>query len=433
MDLHDALSNAYKTNQDIKNAQQKFLIESESFVQALGSFLPDVNFQVSTQSSKVTNKSQYSNAPIANNGPNVSRTLSVSQNLFKGGQSTMALKMAQEQFNQIRAVLYDSEQKVLLESLKAYLALCSAQLKYDIANDTLVSYKQSLDTATEQMKVGEATLTDVSAARASYLKAQADKSNAYANLVSSKANFKDVIGKDPDDEINFPSAPEGIPEDFEGFNKFVAKSNFALIARNSELKQAKDTVKYSMGALLPSADLTLQNTRNYYSSPGVSQSGANNNVFSTSVSLTVPIFSRGGAAHSQVRQSKAKARIAAYTMDSTKNSVAAQSIALWEQYNASKDSVVFADEAIKAKEIALEGVRSEHSVGTKTMLEVLRQQDEFNNARSQAVDIKQNYINIAYQMKAFMGQMTAKKLKLNAQYFEPELEYRNLKHKVVGF
>ena len=42
MDLKTALSNAYMTNENIKTAQQKFLIEAEEFPRALSGFLPDV-------------------------------------------------------------------------------------------------------------------------------------------------------------------------------------------------------------------------------------------------------------------------------------------------------------------------------------------------------------------------------------------------------
>jgi outer membrane protein len=432
MDLIDALSSAYKTNQDIQTSQQKFLIESEAFTKAVGDFLPSVNMEVDVTNQKQTSISQYvKNGSITNNGPDVSRSLVVTQNIFKGGQSTLGLKIAQARFKQSKAAMYSAEQKALTEALSAYLGLCVAKTKYDIATDTVTSYQQSLDTAKEKLKVGEATMTEVSAAQASFSEAQAGKSKNYANLITARAKFKNIIGVDPDDDMNFPVVPSDLPSSFEEFTAIVRKSNFDLMAVSSDLSQKKDTVKSTIGVLLPTADLSVQAGRNYLDPEIVNTSRTNGSSVTTKLAVKIPIFNNG--THSNVRQAKAQSRIAAYALDSVQNDVTAGSISAWEQFVAYKDSVLFADEAIQAQTIAFEGVKSEYSVGTKTMLDVLQQQDKLNTALSNAVDIKNGYIVAAYNIKGLMGKMTAKSLKLKARYFNPEAEFRDLKHKVVGF
>ena len=49
MDLNEALTSAYKTNESLKQAQQLFLQNAENFPQALAKFLPDISMKISSQ------------------------------------------------------------------------------------------------------------------------------------------------------------------------------------------------------------------------------------------------------------------------------------------------------------------------------------------------------------------------------------------------
>ena len=434
MDLKEALSNAYRTNENLKSAQQKFLFEAEDFPQALAGFLPDVSMDISSSKQKQTIIGKNAgNNTTSESGPDVSRSLSVKQNLFNGGRSAYAIKIAQAGFLEIKATFYSAEQKILTDSLTAYLGLCGAKEKYDIAVTAVDFYSQALEMAREQLKVGEATITDVAAAEAQLAKAQSGKSQQFANLLTAKATFKTVVGIEATDDISFPDAPDDAPETIEHFKAVVEKSNFDLMAAKSKMAQSKDTVKAAHGALLPKVDLSVSEGRNYYDQETAGNNHLNNRSVSTSVSVKIPILTAGGIDHSKIRQSKAQSRQAVYALDYARKDVSSKVISTWEGFVSMKDAMISATEATRAQTLALEGIRSEYSVGTKTMLEVLRQQDQLNQIKSQAVDIQTQYLTSAYQLKALMGKMTAKQLKLDVKYFDPEYEFRNVKHKIVGF
>lgn len=437
MDLNEALTNAYNTNESLKASQQNFLNQAENFPQALAKFLPDISMSVNSQKQKSTSVSRYATGS-QESGPDVTRSLNVTQNVFNGGQDAYGLKIAQSQFLEFKATLGSAEQKVLADSLGAYLGLCAAKEKHEIALAAVNFYSQSLEMAEEQLKVGEATITDVSAAQAKLYQAQYQKSQADANLLSAKANFKLTIGIDPTDDVVFPPAPDNMPENLDAFKAVVEKSNFDLMTVKSRLEQAKNGVKRSMGALLPNAQLSISESRNYYdpetpSSFGSQSNRQNSRSIQTQMSVRIPIYSGGGAVHSQIRQSKAQSRQFSYVLDYTRKQVATNVISTWENFSAMKDQLKSSEASIKAQTIALEGTKSGYSVGTNTMLDVLNQQDQLNQIKSQSVDIRTNYLTSAFQLKSLMGQMTAKSLKLKTKYFDPDYEFRNVKHKIVGF
>jgi hypothetical protein len=49
------------------------------------------------------------------------------------------------------------------------------------------------------------------------------------------------------------------------------------------------------------------------------------------------------------------------------------------------------------------------------------------------VEANKDYILNAYQIKALVGQLTAKSLKLKTNYFSPETEFKKIKARIIGF
>ena len=439
MDLNEALTSAYKTNESLKQAQQLFLQNAENFPQALAKFLPDISMKISSQKTKNTTVGQYAGNPnsTTNTGPDVSRGLSVQQNIFNGGQDTYGMKIAQSAFLQYKATFYSAEQKVFTDSITAYCTLCSTQEKYKIAVAAVESASQNMKMATEKLKVGEATITDVAAAEAKFANAQSNVSQQLGALLGAKANFRVIIGVEAPDDISFPEQPEhGMPDNIEALRALVEKSNFDIMSAKSRLDQAKNGVKQSQGALLPKADLSVSQANNYFNpefDPAGGGGRQNDRAVSVGMSLTIPILSSGGVVYSKIRQNKAQSRQAVYQLDFTKKQVHAYVITYWENFYALKDVVRSFDEAVRAQSLAVEGTKSGYEVGVNTLLDVLTQQDQLNTYQSQAVDARVQYLLSIYQLKSLMGQLTAKQMKLNVKYFDPDYEFRNVKHKIVGF
>ncbi len=423
MDLHEALTSAYQTNESLKAAQQKFLNEAENFPQALSRFLPDINMTISSNAQKDT---------VTERGPSTSRNLQVKQNLFRGGQDAYGIKVAQAAFLQSKATFYAAEQKVITDSAGAYLDLCAVKEKYNIAVTAVESAKQTLDMVQERLKVGESTITEVAATEAKYAKAESDAATQYGALVSAKANFSVLIGVEASDDIAFPDIEKnGIPDNLDALKAMVEKGNFDLMTAKSQLSQTKDGAKQAQGALLPSAELTVSEGKNFASTNG--EPTINTRSVSTAVSLTIPILDRGGIVHSAIRQKKAQSRQAVYILDYQKKQVNSAVISEWESLHAMKVAIQSYDEIVRAQTLAVEGMRSGYSVGTQTILDVLEQQDKLNQYKAQAVDARNQYLKSSYKLQALVGKMTAKQLNLKVKYFNPDYEFRNVKHKIVGF
>ncbi len=426
--LEEALTNAYLTNEDLKNARIDFSNNIESFPQALSSFLPTINAEHDTTLNDAKNKSKFSNSKSSNK--NVAQKLNFVQPIFNGGSSVAALKAAQEDFRISRSQYYATEQKTLFDAIDTFLTHISNKEKYDITETSVKSNKKQLEAAEEKFNLGEGTRTEIASAKAGFAKAETDRLVAYANYQASRAKFIKIFGIEPAN-LEVPNLPQGLPKNLDEFQQKTKTANLDLEAAKHNLAKTKANVAAEKGKLLPQVDFLVSNSRNFYEPQ--TNNGINNRSLSSTVRVIVPIFDRGGTEFSKIRQAKNSARKGVISYDNQLKINNANCISIWEAFIASKSRIVAASEAVEAAQIAYDGTFQEEKVGSKTILDVLDAEDKLFKVKIAKVDAIKENISSAYQMKAILGQLTAKSLKLKVKFFEPEKEFRKTKFKVVGF
>lgn len=435
LDLEEALSATYKNNPSLQSSRQVFLAEIESFPEALSNFLPDITAHITSSNVKQKIKSQYApNTVSQETGPDTSKNITITQELFSGGSSFFRLKAAQAGFWVARSKLYNAEQETLTKATEAYLTLEEVKDKYEITIDSLNFFNKQLYMLQERLKVGESTVTEVSLAESQVANAEAVKARNYAELLGAKASFQTITGIEATNDMAKPKVPTDLPASKEDFDRKILQSNLDLLSAKYSLKQHKDGARAAAGSLLPRANLQIKAERNYYRDEiPTSTSRLNSMAYQTSLAVDIPIYSKGGAAYSTIRKNKKAARSSAFALDHAQNAIKAQSISAWESYIAAKRSLDFVDKYVKHQKLALDGIRQEFEVGAKTMLDVLKTQEEYNKAKIQAVEIRKSYLLSAYRLKSTMGRMLAKDLHLKAKYFNPEKEFKRIKYKIIGF
>ena len=90
-------------------------------------------------------------------------------------------------------------------------------------------------------------------------------------------------------------------------------------------------------------------------------------------------------------------------------------------------------EAVKASELAYDGMIQEEMLGSKTIIDVLIAEKRLNDARENLADSKKAVIISAYKIKSLTGDLTARAINLPVEYFTPEKEFYKLKRKILSF
>ena len=85
-----------------------------------------------------------------------------------------------------------------------------------------------------------------------------------------------------------------------------------------------------------------------------------------------------------------------------------------------------------ARDLALEGVRRESEVGSRTVLDVLDAEQELLNARVNLVRAQRNEALASYQVLSALGRLTAGDLDLDTPVYDPKVHYDEASGKWIG-
>jgi outer membrane protein len=148
--------------------------------------------------------------------------------------------------------------------------------------------------------------------------------------------------------------------------------------------------------------------------------------------LTIPLY-QSGSEYSRVREAKEINNRSRLEVVATMREVDEQVRVAWDQLRSSRASIVSTKEGVNASAIALEGVRQESEVGARTTLDVLNAEQEYLNARVSLVSAERDLAVAEYGLLAAMGLLTARSLELPVDYYDPAVNYGEVRNKWIGF
>ena len=145
----------------------------------------------------------------------------------------------------------------------------------------------------------------------------------------------------------------------------------------------------------------------------------------------MPVY-QGGAEYSAVRQARQGAQQTRQQVDDARRNAVQNAIQWWQTLQAAKASAASTREAIRANEIALEGVEREAIVGSRTTLDVLNAQQTLLNSRVALVQNLAQIVSDSYEVAAAIGRLTAHDLHLPVPLYDETAYYNAVKDKWVG-
>ncbi len=323
--------------------------------------------------------------------------------------------------------LRNSEQNILFNGASAYL---------DVVRDraTLVFQRQNLEFLQEQVRsdqarfdVGEATRTDVAQARASRAGAEAQVSLALANLKSSEAVYRQIIGHEPRTLSPVKGVARLLPNNVSAAMHVAEREHPAILSTEHLVDQAIFNVKAAESGLLPTIGLQGSATRSFDQS-------ATNSVtdnLSVTATLTVPIY-QAGRQSATVRQNKETLGQTRIQVDESVDNVRAAVVSAFSQFEGARASLIANQEQLRAAKLALEGAVEERKVGQRTTLDVLDTQNQVINAQISLTNSSRDLKVAGYAILSAIGRLNPGRLGLQVTHYNPEDHLHQVEDKWFG-
>ena len=420
--ITQALAAAYSSNPEINSARAQTRSVDENVPIARAGNRPTVS-ATATASATHTDTPGLSGDYLIGSG-NVG--VEVTQNLFRGFRTRNAIREAQASVLTSREILRNTVQNVLFDAAQAYMDVVRDAATLEIRRANVTFLVEQVRAAQERFNVGENTRTDVAQTRARLASARAAVSLAEANLATSRATYRRIVGREPSRlSGGFPFG-RLVPGSVTQAVTISQNGHPVILAAIHEADAQAFDVKQIEGELLPTVSITgrIQRDESF---------DTDNDPNSATVTgrVTVPLY-QGGAVSARVRQAKELYGQRKIEIDLSRDQVRAAVVTAWAQVEAAQGAIAAALEGVEAAQIALTGVQEEQRVGQRTTLDVLDQQQELLNAQVTLIVAQRDQVVASFALLSAMGRLTAEHLRLPTKAYDPVEHYTAVEDKWYG-
>ena len=423
--LLQALARAYRDNPTLNAARAQARVVDETVNQALAGWRPEVTGEAGlgwnyTDTNPSAPGADRTNTPF-------SLGVTVNQNLFDGFATVNSTKQAEASVRAARASLANTEQNTLFSAAEAYMNVVRDEAIVRLRQQNVGVLGEQLRATQDRFSVGELTRTDVAQSEARLAGARFDLNAAEANLLTSRAVYRQIIGADPLGLVSAQAVVDKLPGTIDRALRAGLQEHPAIVAASFSEESAAFAVKVAEGALLP--DLSLQGSVDYTSEPTTTIT----NTTSASILgvLRVPIYQRG-IEYSNVRSAKQTRAQRRLEIDVARDEVRAAILSAWGSLQSATASIESANAQARAAQIALDGVREEARVGQRTTLDVLDAEQEALDARVSVVIAERDRVVASYALLSAVGRLSARQLGLGVAVYRPEVHYEAVRDKWHG-
>jgi len=400
-DLFQTYELARQNDPQLSIAESSRLSTREGAVQARAALLPQIGSNASLNRQHAAGTTGTARSRNYNIGLN--------QSVFDWG--TISNFRAQREIS--AAADYDlsvATGGLITRTANAYFDVLVAHETLAAAEAAEAAFQKQYDYADKRLEVGLAPITDVHEARAQYDSARANTILVRNALQDAYEALSEITGTPitklkalPEDFA--PTLPEGGSAD-----DWVARAlehNPNYKAAQHAVRAAEHSVTAARSAHLPSLGLSASYSNGArWASPNPGSIDVRDEGNSIGLTLTVPLFA-GGATQSRVRQAIAGREISQDQLEQTKRAIDRGTRAVWQalvagisEVEARRLAVVSAQSAYDASQVGLE-------VGTRTVIDVLINQQNLLSARQAYAQARYNYLRNRLNLADVVGTLSA--------------------------
>ena len=426
--LTEAFAYTYNNNPQILAQRALLRATDEQVPQALANWRPTVTLTGTAGFERAGIAARGSSTQFSSFEPRAA-DLRITQPLYRGGRTEAQTRQAINTVQSTRAQTLGVETQVFQSVAQTYLDVVRDQTLVEVNRSNEQVLRRQLEATQDRFRVGEVTRTDVAQAESQLAQATAQRINAEGQLEVSRANYARAVGHPPGRLVQ-PRERPVLPATRDEALTLAANNNPNVISAMFTELAARDNIDLVRGQLLPTINLVGDLNRSF--APSVSLQTTRQDTASAVLQLTMPLY-EGGAIWSQTRAAEQTVGQRRGQLDDARRLAVQQATQAWETLQSARAAITSFGAAVRAAQIALEGIQQEALVGSRTVLDVLISEQQLFTTQSQLVGAQHDAALAEFNLVAATGRLIAPELRLPVQLYDMERHYRAVKDKWLGF
>lgn len=416
--LADALKSAYINSGLIDRNRALLRSADENVAQAVARLRPIIDWtaDISRAFSRIKTSSRTNSSGTTTGNLAIIGSLL----LYDFGRSEFLIDAAKETVLATRQTLISVEQLVLLTAVRAYVNVIRSQEFVDLRQNNVRVLNEELRAAQDRFEVGEVTRTDVAQAESALALSQSGLAAAQGDLARAIEEFREAVGRNPG-ALRTPSDLTGLNGDVEAAKANALRRHPDILAAQHNVAAAELNIRAAEAAMRPTINLLGQvGTQEELSGSDNVTSG------SIGIELRGPIY-QGGRLTSAQRQAMAQRDAQLAQLHLVGLQIKQDVGDSYANLRAARASSAASREAVRAANVAFEGVREEAQLGARTTLDVLDAEQQVLDAKANLISSNADVVIAAYSVLAALGELTVRDLNLDVQTYDPAAYYNLVK------
>ena len=407
--LLDALNLTYQNNIQLNAERENIKVSEEDIKISEAAYKPSVTVSGS-KSYENTNtlKNQNGGTATKNDVDPFTTSLKIEQTILDYGRD-LTLEKNKVLLTLAKAQLIKKEQEVLQDAINAFTKLILSREKLNINSKNLNLLIRQVENDKIRRDRGQITNTDVAQSESSLAGAQAQFAKSKSDLLISKLNYENIIGKinDPNNLKKSSNAIVNIPKTLSEAINLSKQNNPDILIAKLDLEKSKKDIAISESDLKPTASVSLE--KSYTDDLSSTIAERDKDILKATVSW--PFYSGGKKKHKiskNTNLTNRKRLLLDHAVKTNETNVASA----WSSLESSKSFLNSVKVQLKSAEIANDGIAAEYERGSRTTLDVIQSNSLLLSAQLSLVNSERDYLMAQYNLLKSVGLLNSQYLKL---------------------
>ena len=407
--LYDALNQTYKNNIQLNAERENIKVSEEDINISKADYKPSLTLSGSKsleETNKLTNQSG-GDATVNDVNP-LTTSIKLEHTILDYGRdlsyekNLVALDLA-------KAKLIKKEQDILQKAIEAFTNLILAREKLNINSKNLNLLIRQVENDEIRRDRGQITNTDLAQSESSLAGAQAQFAKSKSDLLISKLNYENIIGRieDPNSLKKNSNSIVNIPKTLNEAINLSKKNNPDITIAKLDLAQSEKDLAISESDLKPTASVSLE--RSY--SDDLSSTVDQREKDTLKATVSWPFYS-GGKKKFTINKNSNLTNRKRLLLDDVVRTNETNVASSWSSLESSKSFLNSVKIQVRAAKIANEGIAAEYERGSRTTLDVIQSNSLLLSAQISLANSEREYLLAQYNLLKAVGLLNSQYLKL---------------------
>jgi len=407
--LYDALNQAYQNNIQLNAERENIKVSEEDINISKADYKPSFTLS-GTKSIEDTNKltnQSGGNATIVDADP-FTTSIKLEQIILDHGRD-LTLQKNITGLDLAKAKLVKKEQDILYSTIEVYTNLILAREKLIINRKNLNLLNRQVENDKIRRDRGQITNTDLAQSESSLAGAQAQFTQSKSDLLISKLNYENIIGKiaNSNQLKKNSNSIVSIPKTLSDAINISKQNNPDIKIAKFDLAQSEKDLEISESDLKPTASLSLE--RSYAEDLSSTIDEREKDILKATVSW--PFYS-GGKKRSTINKNTNLTTKKRLLLDDAVRTNETNVASAWSSLESSRSFLNSVKVQVRAAQIANEGITAEYERGSRTTLDVIQSNSLLLSAQISLASSEKNYLMAQYNLLKSVGLLNSQYLKL---------------------